>query len=75
MRTSQAELLQEKGVYALVNTINNKMYIGSTIMSFSKRCNHHVNRLRNNKHKNQHLQNAFNKYGEDNFKIVVLEMD
>ena len=29
--------------------------------------------MRNNKSKHKHLQNAFNKYGEENFELVVLE--
>jgi group I intron endonuclease len=31
-----------------------------------------VGRLRNNKHKNQHLQFAYNKYGEENFEFKVI---
>jgi len=60
------------GIYSIVNVINNKVYIGST-KSLYKRLIHHRHRLRNNSHSNKHLQNAWNKYGEDNFDINVLE--
>ena len=32
----------------------------------------HIGNLKNNKHDNQHLQNAFNKYKENNFEISIL---
>ena len=43
-------------------------------MTFKKRLNHHRSMLRANKHKNQHLQNSYNKYGEDNFEFTILEV-
>lgn len=61
------------GVYKITNTITNKFYIGSTSESFIKRWNHHINSLRRNTHKNKHLQNAFNKYGEQSFKFEIVE--
>ena len=71
--------LQEKfenctGVYIFKNKINGKCYIGSTIMTFKKRFDHHVCHLRENKHKNKHFQNAWNKYGEDSFEYDILEI-
>lgn len=61
------------GVYKITNIHNNKFYIGSTSESFLKRWNHHINALRRKTHKNIHLQNAFNKYGEESFKFEILE--
>jgi group I intron endonuclease len=66
--------LSEKGVYQFKNLINNKLYIGSTIMTFEKRFYHHLSMLRANKHKNKYLQHSFNKYGEDNFEFSIIEV-
>lgn len=49
-----------------------KIYIGSTI-NFAKRKAKHIYKLKNNVHENQHLQNAFNIYGEENFNIKIFE--
>lgn len=60
------------GIYAIVNLINHKRYIGSSINT-RKRWYGHKLHLRKNKHHSAHLQNAWNKYGEDSFIFVVLE--
>jgi group I intron endonuclease len=62
------------GVYIFRNTKNGKCYIGSTVMTFKKRMDHHLWHLRENKHKNSHFQNAWNKYGEDVFEYDILEI-
>lgn len=66
--------LEKIGVYSIVNKINNKLYIGSTSDSFRKRWNLHKHHLRNNKHKNNHLQYSWNKNGEENFEFIILEI-
>lgn len=48
-------------------------YIGSS-NNLRKRSKDHLRDLSNNKHFNPHLQNSWNKYGEDNFKFYVLEL-
>lgn len=60
------------GVYVLVNILNNHKYIGSSI-NIRKRIFQHRSALRSNKHHSRHLQNAYNKYGEDKFEIMILE--
>lgn len=62
------------GVYIFRNTINNKCYIGSTVMTFKRRMDHHLWHLRENKHKNKHFQSAWLKYGEDAFEYDILEI-
>lgn len=69
------KLTTESGIYELINTVNNKRYIGQA-KKIKHRWEHHISRLRKNKHQNQHLQNAFNKYGESSFKfnpIVIIK--
>lgn len=59
------------GIYFIINILNDKFYIGSTI-NLRKRRNSHFSDLNNNKHSNKHLQNAFN-LEKENFKFVVIE--
>lgn len=51
---------------------NGKFYIGSA-KNYKSRWAQHLTELRNNKHSNRHLQNAWNKHGEDNFRFEVVE--
>ena len=60
------------GIYMIKNYVNQKVYIGQTI-DFEKRFKEHKNSLIANRHINQHLQNAWNKYGEHNFEFIILE--
>lgn len=61
------------GVYRIVNIINQKFYIGST-KNFDHRWNkEHKPQLNKNCHYNPHLQRAWIKHGEKNFKFEVLE--
>jgi group I intron endonuclease len=61
------------GIYKITNTENGKIYIGSAY-NLSNRMATHKYSLRNKKHKNPHLQLAWNKYGEDKFTFEVLEI-
>ena len=60
------------GVYRILNCVNGKFYIGSSI-NIEHRWKEHIYELNNNIHNNKHLQNAWNKYGENNFKFEVIE--
>lgn len=60
------------GIYRILNTINNKSYIGSSVSVF-KRLSTHKRMLINNKHFNKHLQSSFNRYGLDNFNFSLIE--
>lgn len=59
------------GIYKIENLINGKLYIGQSI-NLRRREVKHFTELRNNKHVNKHLQRAFNKYGEENFKFGIM---
>lgn len=61
-----------RGVYKIINIINNKFYIGSAV-DFKRRKARHFSELRNKKHNNKHLQQAWDKYGENAFIFVILE--
>lgn len=60
------------GICAIVNTLNNKKYIGSS-ENLRKRYRQHFNNLNKNKHANTHLQRAYNKYGASVFEFWILE--
>ena len=62
----------ESGIYKIEILIEAKVYVGSA-KNIEKRKKEHFNALKNNTHKNKHLQNAWNKYGEKNFQFSVLE--
>lgn len=61
------------GIYIIYNNINGKYYIGSTTQSFKKRFYTHKLNLNRGTHHSIKLQNAWNKYGEENFSFEVLE--
>src|SRR5579884_504761 len=62
------------GVYRIRNLLNGKVYVGSTSTGFRRRWGMHRNRLRAGRHANQHLQAAWDKYGEAAFAFEVLEV-
>lgn len=61
-----------RGIYKIINITNNKFYVGSAV-DLKRRKSRHFSELRNNKHNNAKLQNAWNKYGESSFIFVVVE--
>ena len=54
------------GIYKITNKINNFCYVGQS-QRVKKRVAEHFRLLKLNKHPNPRLQNAYNKYGKDNF--------
>ncbi len=60
------------GIYKIINTSNNKIYIGSS-SNLKKRKSNHFHYLKNNKHPNKHLQSSYNKYGNEYFIFEIIE--
>jgi group I intron endonuclease len=59
-------------IYKIINLVNNKFYVGSTV-STKVRFRQHRKLLRANRHHCKHLQAAWNKYGEDKFTFQIVE--
>lgn len=62
-----------QGVYCIRNVVTNMNYIGSA-RNLRERIRHHQWMLRNDRHENSRLQNAYNKYGNNSFYFIVLDM-
>lgn len=63
------------GIYKIVNCVNGKFYVGSSV-NFNNRKRLHLFYLRNGNHQNVHLQRSWNKYGEVSFTFeLVVELD
>lgn len=60
------------GIYKIVNTIDGKMYVGYS-KNLSGRKRSHFWQLSNNRHGNEYLQHAYNKYGKDSFMFEIIE--
>lgn len=71
---NQEQYKDNYGIYGIVNKVNGKTYVGQTGERFLRRYWHHQWKLRDNSHDNNHLQKAWNKYGEENFDYIVLEV-
>ena len=69
----QIRIKENCGIYRILNTKNNKSYVGSSFR-LHERYIQHKNNLDKNKHPNLHLQQSYNKYGRDFFVFIILEI-
>lgn len=61
------------GIYKISNTINNKVYIGSTVNLYD-RYHNHKSRVKRNAHENYYFQKDVCEYGLDSFVFEVIEL-
>lgn len=73
MAFGSAYKMREAGIYQIVNLVNGKSYVGSSVQVES-RIFKHLAFLRRGEHPNAHLQAAFSKYGEQSFDYKLLEV-
>lgn len=59
-------------IYKILNSIDDRVYIGSTV-NLNKRWSEHKRDLSKNRHQNIHLQNFVNKYGLNALIFEILE--
>ncbi len=57
------------GVYKIINTVNDKVYIGQSSCLYKRFYEYR----RCNKKLSQHLIHSFNKYGQDSFRVEIIE--
>jgi group I intron endonuclease len=67
------DLKHRMGVYAILNNITGKVYIGKAF-SFLDRFNLHYCLIRAGKHSNTVLQRSYDKYGGNNFHFELIEL-
>lgn len=60
------------GVYGIICLANRRLYIGQS-KNIYKRFSNHKYKLRKNIHQNPGLQKAWNKYGDEYFKLFLIE--
>lgn len=65
--------MKKCGIYKITNLVNGYFYIGSSV-DINSRFGNHRYTLRNNNHNNPKLQNAWNKYGEQNFVFDIIKL-
>lgn len=73
LQNYSSEWKRKCGIYCISNLVNNKVYVGSST-ELKMRWFSHIRELNFGRHRNDHLQKAWNKYGKDSFCIEVLEI-
>lgn len=63
--------MAESGIYAIINVVNGKCYVGSAV-NLERRWREHRRQLKSGAHPNRYLQSAWLKYGEGSFEFSVL---
>ena len=61
------------GIYKIINTVNNKLYVGQSRNILSRFATHR-RKLNKKQHYNLKLQHSWDEYGSDYFKFEVIEL-
>jgi hypothetical protein len=72
MNTTKEQKIGKPAIYKIVNADNSKLYVGSCVGHYLRKGQHWY-KLRKGTHDNNHLQSAWNMYGEDSFVFEVIE--
>lgn len=62
----------KSGIYCICHENSGKCYVGSSVNTYNRICTHR-RKLIQGEHDNEHLQNAFDKYGIESFCVNLLE--
>ena len=60
-------------IYKIVNDINDKIYVGKTLLTVEKRFKEHCNAYKKERYEKRPLYDAMNKYGIEHFKVETIE--
>src|SRR5260221_8854899 len=69
---SSCDIPNASGIYRITCTVNDRFYIGSAVNLYKRWYDHRFH-LSRKTHRNQKLQRAWDKYGEDAFLFEVIE--
>jgi len=61
------------GIYAIVNNVIGRIYLGHVGSTFDRRWSHHRDSLNRGKHHNKELQRDWTQLGASAFEFVVIE--
>lgn len=67
------EITNKPGIYAIKNTVNDRIYVGSSVGLRDRMCGH-FRHLLLGKHPNPFLQADYNKHGKEVYEFIVLEI-
>ena len=71
-RKEKQQLKARQGIYKILNTQNNKIYVGSS-KNIQNRIKEHISLLKNGNHRNEELQKEYNAQSADDFKFIIIE--
>jgi group I intron endonuclease len=72
VRLKRSDLIGRSGVYAILNQINGKIYVGCSI-DLARRLTVHLSDLKAGRHGNRYLQSSYRANGPENFIVLILE--
>jgi group I intron endonuclease len=72
IHVDREDLWKKAGIYQIINNVNTKVYVGSSLNLYERLITH-FSQLRKNVHSNIYLQRSWNKYREESFKYKIIE--